>query len=490
MLSSPNLALQYIDVNEAQREVSHNSAIRALDALVQLAALDRDLASPPGSPSDGQRWIVAASPTGAWAGHAKHIAAWQDGAWRFYAPQVGWFVFVADEGAMLAWNGTNWIDALSMVTALQNLALLGVGTTADATNPFSAKLNNTLWTAKTVAEGGDGNLRYKLSKESASKTLSLLYQDNFSGRAEVGLTGDDDFHFKVSPDGSTWYEGIRIDRNSGKIAFPVSGGPREALAADRTYYVRTDGSDANSGLANSAGGAFLTIQKAINTVRDAIDLNGHNVTIQIGNGTYTEALVSAGPGSNPTGSAAWVGRGEVKLKGDTTTPSNVVVQTTTSDPVLLVGNGCHLSVEGLKLTSSGGGILISATRAGVVVMTGVMEFGTTTGIHMNVGGGASISALANYTISGGGSVHTNVANNGQIAYAAVTVTLSGTPAFTTAFAQATICGTMNAGGVTYSGAASAGTKQYNVTSNGVINRNGGALPGGVAGTTASGGQFV
>ena len=76
MLSSPNLALQYIDVNEAQREVSHNSAIRALDALVQLAALDRDLASPPGSPSDGQRWIVAASPTGAWAGHAKHIAAW------------------------------------------------------------------------------------------------------------------------------------------------------------------------------------------------------------------------------------------------------------------------------------------------------------------------------------------------------------------------------------------------------------------------------
>jgi len=43
----------------------------------------------------------------------------------------------------------------------------------------------------TPAEGGDGNLRYKLSKESASKTLSFLLQDNFSGRAEIGLTVTD-----------------------------------------------------------------------------------------------------------------------------------------------------------------------------------------------------------------------------------------------------------------------------------------------------------
>ena len=33
------------------------------------------------------------------------------------------------------------------------MALLGLGTTADASNPFSAKLNAAFWTAKTVAEG-------------------------------------------------------------------------------------------------------------------------------------------------------------------------------------------------------------------------------------------------------------------------------------------------------------------------------------------------
>src|SRR5207253_10452483 len=93
-----------------------------------------------------------------------------------------------------------------------------VGTTSDSTNPFSAKLSNALWIAKTVAEGGDGNLRYKLSKESAAKTLSLLLQTNFSGRAEIGLTGDDDFHFKVSADGSTWVDALKIAGASGDIS--------------------------------------------------------------------------------------------------------------------------------------------------------------------------------------------------------------------------------------------------------------------------------
>lgn len=117
----------------------------------------------------------------------------------------------------------NLDDALNALGGgeLRNMDLIGVGTTADATNPFAAKLNNILFTGKTVAEGGDGSLRFKLNKEAAGATVSQLYQTGFSGRAETGLTGDDDFHIKVSPDGSAWTEALRIDRATGEVTLAV-----------------------------------------------------------------------------------------------------------------------------------------------------------------------------------------------------------------------------------------------------------------------------
>lgn len=227
MTDTANLALPFIAAAQAQKHVTHNEALRILDTLVQLTVLDRDLAAPPASPVEGQRWIVAASPVDAWAGHADDIAAWQDGAWQFSTPQTGWVAFVIDEGTLLVWNGSAWGDFFATVTAIQNLALLGVGTTADATNPFSAKLNKALWTAKTVAEGGIGDLRYTLNKEGAANVLSLLLQTAFSGRAELGLIGDDNLTLKVSPDGSNWLTALGVDRTSGGLTCirSVNGGP-------------------------------------------------------------------------------------------------------------------------------------------------------------------------------------------------------------------------------------------------------------------------
>jgi hypothetical protein len=217
--TTPNLALPELIAAQAQKHVTVNEALRALDALVQLAVLDRDLAVPPASPDEGQRWLIAAGASGAWAGRSGQIAAWQDGGWEFYAPQAGWLAYVADEGALLAWSGSAWVDAITAITSLNNMTLLGVGTTANATNPFSAKLNNILWVARTIAEGGDGDLRWKMSKAGASDTLSMLFQTAYSGRAELGLTGDDNFHLKVSADGTSWKEALIVDRATGGVRF-------------------------------------------------------------------------------------------------------------------------------------------------------------------------------------------------------------------------------------------------------------------------------
>ena len=89
MDATENLALPYILPSQAQKHVTHNEAIKALDAVVQLAVTSRSVATPPPSPAAGVRYIVPAGATGAWAGREKHVAAWQDGVWVFYMPRTG-----------------------------------------------------------------------------------------------------------------------------------------------------------------------------------------------------------------------------------------------------------------------------------------------------------------------------------------------------------------------------------------------------------------
>lgn len=479
MTDTVNLGLPCIEGSQAQKHVTHNDALRILDTLVQLAVLDRDLTAPPGAPAEGQRWIVKAGATGLWAGHNNAIAAWQDGAWLFDTPRTGWVAFVADEGTLVVWNGAAWGDFFATVTSIQNLTRLGIGTTADATNPLSANLNNALFAAKTVAAGGDGNLHVTLSKESATKSLSFLFQDNFSGRAEIGLTGDDNFHFKVSPDGSAWYEGIKLDRNTGKVSFPVSGGPREILSADRIYYVRTDGSDANSGLANTAGGAFLTMQKAIDVVFGTLDLYGYNVTIQLGDGTYSAGLSVSAP---------QVGKGTITVQGNNASPGNTIVSTTAADCVY-VGKGAALLIKDMELRTTTSGFCLDADQGGFINFQN-LRFGAAVW-HMVAKDGGHILATGDYAITGGGTGHHNSQSGGTIRVASRTVTIGGTPAFSNTFASVSLGATLLAFSNTYSGAATG--KRYAIASNGQVFTNGAAttyLPGDTAGTTATGGQYV
>lgn len=104
MTTSPNLVLPYLAANQAQKHVTVNEALRNLDAVIQISVQSTALATPPGSPFNGQRWIVAASPSGAWVGQATKIAAWQDGAWAFYAPLDGWQAWDVATRRLLYWD--------------------------------------------------------------------------------------------------------------------------------------------------------------------------------------------------------------------------------------------------------------------------------------------------------------------------------------------------------------------------------------------------
>lgn len=484
MSATQNLGLPYLEAGQAQKHVTHNEALRALDTLVQLAVQNRDLAAPPVSPGEGKRWIVKAAASGAWTGREDQIAGWQDGAWTFHQPSPGWLAYVVAEAALVVWNGTAWgtFDSAGAPTELQNMSLLGIGTVADAVNPVSARLNNVLWAAQTVAEGGDGTLRYKLNKESADKTLSFLFQDDFSGCAEIGLTGDDDFHFKVSPDGEAWLEAIRIERATGKISFPVTGGPREVLTANRIYYVRADGSNANNGLANTADSAFATLQKAWDTLV-TVDLNGFTVTIQLADGVYTGGLNAIVP---PIG-------GNVVVNGNAATPANVVISATGSHAIN-VGTLAQVTVHHCKVQTTASGAALHALGAGAQIIIGPgMMFGACVDAHIYAQSGGYIRAGNSYTVSGGAQRHYFSQLGGLIEGFLSIVTLSGSPAFPTGFAVASALANISMFSLTFSGSAGAATPRYNATLNSVINTFGGGanfFPGTSVGSAASGGQYA
>jgi hypothetical protein len=258
---------------------------------------------------------------------------------------------------------------------------------------------------------------------------------------------------------------------------------RELLTANRTYYVRTDGSDSNNGLSNTSGGAFLTIQKAINVVA-ALDISIYNVTIQVGSGTYTGAVIVNGP---------FVGLGTVSLVGDTTTPTNVVISTTSTD-CITSQNNCVLSVGGFKLTTTTSGSCLTASANGTIYITGAMNFGSTPTNSPQISasnGGKVFNFAANITISGGSFAHAYAQQLGGIVYAGITVTVSGTPTFSYAFAAANNVGFFRSASVTYAGSAIG--PRYNASANSVVQTDGAgasALPGNAAGSTSSGGQYL
>lgn len=116
MANSTLLQLPFIEAAQAQKHVTHNDALRVLDAAVQLSVLDRGLTAPPGSPSDGDRYIVASGGSGAWASKDLNIAVWQDGAWAFLVPREGWRCWVEDESTALIWDGAAWRPFLGSLT--------------------------------------------------------------------------------------------------------------------------------------------------------------------------------------------------------------------------------------------------------------------------------------------------------------------------------------------------------------------------------------
>src|SRR5467141_2085218 len=113
--NGPNLGIMINALTGDAFDVDFRKFLRAIDVLLQGAVISKTLTAPPGSPANGDRYIVGASPTGAWAGQAKSIAVWTtdnpaapSGEWEFYPPKSGWLVVNLADSTAYVYVSSTW----------------------------------------------------------------------------------------------------------------------------------------------------------------------------------------------------------------------------------------------------------------------------------------------------------------------------------------------------------------------------------------------
>jgi hypothetical protein len=254
------------------------------------------------------------------------------------------------------------------------------------------------------------------------------------------------------------------------------------LRAPQTYYVDgTNGSDSNDGLTTAT--AFATIQKALDTTV-TWNQNGFGVTINVAAGVYDGTVL---PALNGSGGCTIVGSGT-----GTCTISGV-------NKSAVIQNGGVYEISNFALTASGvspPGDHVAGIQSnqGMIIIHDI-KFLACVGPHLEVLTVSQVAMTGPIEIAGSALSHLQVEWGGKITsdqdpYKPV-LTISAPVTFGT-FALANNASMIIATYQSITGSANVTGKKYDATGNSVINTGADInyLPGTIAGTTATGGQYT
>lgn len=223
--TSHRLTLPYLQSAQAQKHVTHNEALRLLDALVQTTVQGVNVQDPPATMTSGDIYAVGATPLGDWSGNPFTLAVRQQSGWDHIEARIGWRIWDLETDAAYVFDGSAWRVEGAALDQLDNLTGVGIGTSADATNKLAVASEATL-----LNHAGAGH-QLKLNKASTPDTASLLFQTGFDGRAEMGLAGEDAFSLKVRAAAGPWREAIRIDPDAKRITFASGDSVQATMGA-------------------------------------------------------------------------------------------------------------------------------------------------------------------------------------------------------------------------------------------------------------------
>jgi hypothetical protein len=239
---------------DAANKAYVDSVATALDW--QDSVLDKDLTTSPGSPTIGDRYIIAGI-GGAWATFSiNDIVEYNGTSWNNYTPNEGHATWLEDEDSVYLYTGASW-EELGSITNHSNLTGLANDDhtqylLVDGTRAMSGALNlgsNNLTNVGTV---NGVTIESHASRHTDGGTDELTAQDLGAGATTSGLL--------MESDGSGGWNLLTTSSISGGVA---AHGDLTGLANDdHTQYLLVDGTRAMSG----------TLGMSFNNIIDANDV--------------------------------------------------------------------------------------------------------------------------------------------------------------------------------------------------------------------------
>lgn len=232
MTVTQSLALPFLHPGQALKNITINEALNRLDAGLYLSCSNMAAEALPTDPGSGETLIISVTADTDLSDRHGQIAVFVSDHWVWFTPKSGWTIWDSLDETLRVFDGVDWIKP-SPDSVPGTLPYLGLNATASSAQRLSIASETSLF-------NHDGNShRLTLNRAADTDTASLVFQTDFAGEAELGLTGASGFSLKTSPDGVSFSDRLTTPTDYKGVRSPAFGSKRVTVAQDSAAMIET-----------------------------------------------------------------------------------------------------------------------------------------------------------------------------------------------------------------------------------------------------------